>query len=170
MRRIFLIAAVAVIGTVLAAEPASAAVPAPDGEIKKSHGPYRGIGVIDPEVASPAQTVGLKIVPGGRAVFRARVKNTGNKVRDIRFAGPGGLPGFKPRYTVDGNDVTHRAVAGTLRFRDVPAGATTPNVRIDVKVRAFTPPGTQFGGPVVFYDPDSVQLADDHLEYRVTAR
>jgi hypothetical protein len=145
---VLLVAALTMGTVVFAAAPGGAGQCAPnaDGRVKVTGGPTFGIGVLNQTGAD--QSVGRVSSPGEIVNFLVRYRNDTGNARGITV-GPEvqSQPGqFRVRFYVGATNVTDQLFGqGQMKFTGVAPGASTPQVRIEVKFRASTPSNSLIG-------------------------
>jgi hypothetical protein len=145
--RLVVVAACA--GALLAAPslPAGAAecpvpeAPDADGRVKVRGGGFEGGGTYSPV------TVSEFLEPGDTAQFEVRYQNLKTKargivVRQVPLDPPGSDPAsFRIKYFVGDANVTATVLADGIKFAGVASGASTPSLRIQVKMKNGVPEG-----------------------------
>lgn len=111
----------------------------PDGTIRESSTSGR-VGDDVYNNTGEGQTAVATGAPGGTTSFNVRFENDGNVKDNFVLQGPGSSSHFRVRYFLGQTEVTAAVVAGTQRFRDVPAGGLSRSLRVTVKVRAQAAP------------------------------
>jgi hypothetical protein len=110
-----------------------------DGRIRLVGDPYVGDGVYN--CVGTDQTETQVREPGQKAKFDVRVRNDTTLTRNVRIGTNAENDDLNVKYFLNGANVTDKVNidlpgdnAG-LRFKNVPAGASTPAVRVVIKVK-----------------------------------
>ncbi len=130
----------------------------PDAQVAGlPRGPWTGNDIYDASGAT--QAVAKSVARGSAANFYVRCQNDAAVADAFRGATTSGVPGYVVTYFVGGTNVTAFILAGTATTGSLAPGASR-RLRVQVRVRGFTPPGSSASWTISCTSVSSPSVSD----------